>query len=64
MTELAPSAEQLAAATSDEMNTLIIAPPGCGKTEVLAFRAGHLMAMLKPHQKILALTSTNRARRT
>lgn len=57
-----PSAEQLAAATSSEVNTLIVAPPGCGKTEVLAYRAEHLVATLKPNRKILALTFTNRAR--
>jgi hypothetical protein len=38
------------------------APPGCGKTEVLAYRAEHLIASLGPNQKILALTFTNRAR--
>lgn len=62
MTGLEPSAQQRAAATSSEMNSLIIAPPGCGKTEVLAYRAEHLIATLKPNQKILALTFTNRAR--
>lgn len=62
MSEFQPSAEQLAAATSGDLNTLIVAPPGCGKTEVLAYRAEHLIATLKPNQKILALTFTNRAR--
>ena len=62
MTEVEPSAEQWAAATSSEINSLIVAPPGCGKTEVLAYRAEHLIATLKPNQKILALTFTNRAR--
>lgn len=62
MSEFQPSAEQLAAATSGELNTLIVAPPGCGKTEVLAYRAEHLITSLGPNQKILALTFTNRAR--
>lgn len=62
MTRFAPSAEQLAAATSEKKNSLIVAPPGCGKTEVLAYRAEHLISTLKPNQKILALTFTNRAR--
>jgi DNA helicase-2/ATP-dependent DNA helicase PcrA len=62
VTEVEPSAEQLAAATSSDINSLIVAPPGCGKTEVLAYRAEHLIMTLKPNQKILALTFTNRAR--
>lgn len=62
MSALQSSAEQLAAATSSDLNTLIVAPPGCGKTEVLAYRAEHLIASLGPNQKILALTFTNRAR--
>ncbi len=62
VTDFQPSAEQAAAATSADLNTLIIAPPGCGKTEVLAYRAEHLIASLRPNQKILALTLTNRAR--
>lgn len=62
MTDFEPSAEQLAAATSGEQNTLIVAPPGCGKTEVLAYRVEHLIPTLRPNQRILALTFTNRAR--
>lgn len=62
MSQLQPSVEQLTAATSGDLNTLIVAPPGCGKTEVLAYRASHLIASLGPNQKILALTFTNRAR--
>lgn len=62
MTEFEPSAEQSLAATSSKPNTVILAPPGCGKTEVLAYRAEHLISTLKPGQKILALTFTNRAR--
>lgn len=62
MNRFTPSVEQLVAATSEKKNSLIVAPPGCGKTEVLAYRAEHLIATLKPNQKILALTFTNRAR--
>ncbi|MEU7644801.1 ATP-dependent helicase [Streptomyces huasconensis] len=42
---------------------LVIAPPGCGKTELLAHRAVRLLGTLEPHQKILALTFSNRATR-
>lgn len=56
------SQEQLAAATSDEDHLLIIAPPGCGKTEVLAHRAAHQIDSLERNQRVLALTFTNRAR--
>ncbi|MFD3563476.1 UvrD-helicase domain-containing protein [Streptomyces sp. NPDC058686] len=42
---------------------LVIAPPGCGKTELLARRAVHVLGTLQPHQEILALTFSNRATR-
>ena len=56
------SREQRNAATSDEDHLLIIAPPGCGKTEVLAHRAAHQLASLEESQRVLALTFTKRAR--
>ena len=56
------SAEQLDAATSEQEHLLIIAPPGCGKTEVLAYRAAHQIGSLEPNQRVLALTFTKRAR--
>ena len=56
------SEEQLAAVTSEKNHLLIIAPPGCGKTEVLAHRAAHQLGSLRPNQKVLALTFTKRAR--
>lgn len=62
MTLLALSDEQRAVATSPEEHLLLLAPPGCGKTEVLARRAAHLIDSLSPHQQILALTFTKRAR--
>ncbi|MBE4695398.1 ATP-dependent helicase [Brevibacterium casei] len=62
MTEFALSEEQLAAATSEKDRLLIVAPPGCGKTEVLAHRAAHQIGSLQPNQRVLALTFTKRAR--
>lgn len=41
---------------------VIVSPPGCGKTEALALRAEVLFSKLGPHERILALTFTNRAR--
>lgn len=62
MTVSALSEEQAAAARSKARHAMIIAPPGCGKTEVLAHRADHLVQFLGPNQRILALTFTNRAK--
>ena len=56
------SDEQRTAATSAKEHMLIIAPPGCGKTEVLAHRAAHQIGDLEQNQRILALTFTKRAR--
>lgn len=56
------STEQLEAATSTNDHLLIIAPPGCGKTEVLAHRAALQIQLLEPNQRVLALTFTKRAR--
>ncbi|UJC78343.1 ATP-dependent helicase [Rhodococcus erythropolis] len=56
------STEQIAAATSEKKHLLLVAPPGCGKTEVLAYRAAHQLGSLEPNQRILALTFTKRAR--
>lgn len=53
---------QLAAASSEAAQVLVIAPPGCGKTELLAMRAEALIPRLLPNQRILALTFSNRAR--
>jgi DNA helicase II / ATP-dependent DNA helicase PcrA len=50
------------AATSRSARLLVIAPPGCGKTELLAQRTQALIPQLLPGQKILALTFTNRAK--
>jgi len=51
-----------AAWDSTDLSLLVVAPPGCGKTEFLAFRAGALIPRLRPNQRILALTFTNRAK--
>lgn len=56
------SQEQSEAAISDSSRLMIIAPPGCGKTEILAHRAGYLVDSLEDNQRVLALTFTNRAR--
>lgn len=56
------SREQIKAATSSSDHLLIVAPPGCGKTEVLAHRAKYLIDSLEKNQYVLALTFTNRAR--
>ncbi len=53
---------QRIAATAEEPNLWVIAPPGCGKTELLALRAVELIPRLAPNQRILALTFTNRAK--
>ncbi|MFD4252536.1 UvrD-helicase domain-containing protein [Amycolatopsis thermoflava] len=53
---------QRQAAASQQSNLLVVAPPGCGKTELLALRAQELIPGLRPNQRILALTFTNRAK--
>lgn len=50
------------AVSADAQNLLVIAPPGCGKTELLARRAELLIPTLRPNQKILALTFSNKAK--
>lgn len=56
------SQEQLEAAKCGYDRLMIVAPPGCGKTEVLAHRAAHQIESLQKNQRVLALTFTNRAR--
>lgn len=43
-------------------NALVIAPPGCGKTELLAQTTREIIPTLQPNQRILALTFSNKAR--
>ena len=42
---------------------LVLAPPGCGKTHILAHRVGKAHAMGIPYGEMLCLTFTNRAAR-
>lgn len=62
MNDFRLSDEQRLVATSEKKDLLVIAPPGCGKTEVLAHRAAQQIDSLERNQKVLALTFTNRAR--
>ena len=59
-----PLGAQAIAVTGEDAHMLVTAPPGCGKTEVLAMRAAHLLnsGQVRTNRKILALTFTNRAR--
>jgi len=64
MTQLTPLGAQLRAVESPAEVVLVLAPPGCGKTEVLAMRAEYLLrhGYIPNGRKLLALTFTNRAR--
>lgn len=59
-----PVGAQLAAVESAASHLLVLAPPGCGKTEVLAMRADYLIrgGAIRPGHRLLAVTFTNRAR--
>src|SRR5258705_9387871 len=50
------------ATTANDRNLLVIAPPGCGKTELLARRAKMLLAYVASGQRILALSFSNKAK--
>lgn len=58
------STEKLSVLQEGIRNLLLIAPPGCGKTEALALRAKGLIeqALIAPPKKVLALAFSNRAR--
>jgi DNA helicase-2/ATP-dependent DNA helicase PcrA len=56
------SSEAYAEREAPRRNLLVVAPPGCGKTELLAHRAKLLLDSLGPGQKILALTFSNKAK--
>lgn len=62
MNDFALSDEQRDAAVCPEAHLLVVAPPGCGKTEVLAHRAAHQIGLIEENQRVLALTFTKRAR--
>lgn len=59
-----PIGAQRAAVESDADRLLVVAPPGCGKTELLAMRAERLIRSetVRPGRRLLAITFTNRAR--
>jgi DNA helicase-2/ATP-dependent DNA helicase PcrA len=59
-----PLGNQQVAVESDADHLLVLAPPGCGKTEVLAMRADRLIrsGVVRPQRRLLALTFTNRAK--
>lgn len=59
-----PEGNQRDAVESDAVHLLVVAPPGCGKTEVLAMRAEFLVreGRIRPHRKLLAITYSKRAR--
>lgn len=59
-----PVGAQVTAVESVADHLLVLAPPGCGKTEVLAMRADRLIrtGVVRPGRRLLAITFTNRAR--
>ncbi|MGM1016157.1 MAG: UvrD-helicase domain-containing protein [Actinomycetota bacterium] len=59
-----PQGAQLGAVESEAETLLVVAPPGCGKTEVLAMRAEWLLrnGAVSSGRRLLAVTFTNRAR--
>ena len=60
----APIGAQVAAVESEADHLVVLAPPGCGKTEVLAMRADLLIGngVVRADRRLLAITFTNRAR--
>lgn len=59
-----PIGAQLKAVVTTADRLLVVAPPGCGKTELLAMRAQRLVrdGSVRPGRRLLAITFTNRAR--
>ncbi|WP_431220097.1 UvrD-helicase domain-containing protein [Leifsonia xyli] len=64
MSGVRAAGRQLEAVESRDAHTLVIAPPGCGKTELLAMRAEFLVVngLIRPHRRLLATTYSKRAR--
>lgn len=56
--------EQEEAVSTEANAVMLVAPPGCGKTETLAMRAVELVrrGAIRPHRRLLAVTFTKRAR--
>lgn len=61
---LQPTDTQIAIRDRRELDLLVLAPAGCGKTEALALRAAGLITrgQVKPPRKLLVATFSNRAR--
>lgn len=59
-----PIGAQLTAVETVADRLLVVAPPGCGKTELLAMRAERMIrdGTVRPGRRLLAITFTNRAR--
>lgn len=59
-----PVGPQRTAVESRAERLLVVAPPGCGKTELLAMRAERMIrdGTVRPGRRLLAITFTNRAR--
>lgn len=59
-----PIGAQITAVESTAARLLVVAPPGCGKTELLAMRAERMIrdGTVRPGRRLLAITFTNRAR--
>lgn len=64
MSEVEPIGRQLEAVQSVADQLMVVAPPGCGKTELLAMRAEFLVrsSKIRPHRRLLAITYSKRAR--
>lgn len=61
---LSPTPKQAEIRDAEALDLLVIAPAGCGKTEALALRVQGLLrrGVVKPPQKVLVVTFSNRAR--
>jgi DNA helicase-2/ATP-dependent DNA helicase PcrA len=59
-----PTATQLEIRDHEDLDLLVVAPAGCGKTEALALRVQGLLnrGLIPPNRRILVTTFSNRAR--
>ncbi|GAA0993455.1 UvrD-helicase domain-containing protein [Subtercola frigoramans] len=64
MSAIHPIGKQIDAVESTAQQLLLVAPPGCGKTEVIAMRAHHLVTQgtIREGRRLLAITYSKRAR--
>lgn len=60
----APTGEQQAVRERPELDLLVVAPAGCGKTEAMALRAAGLLerGQVSAPRQILVTTFSNRAK--